>query len=693
MIRRILFITLTFIGQQLFAADTLEVSSAISHVTVFLHGAEVQRTAELNVPAGKTFMRFVNLPYELNPNSIQAKSGTNFEILLVKHFSEDNQSFRKSPAMKAIEANQKKIQLQMELNRQKIDVYKIEEKVLYDNRGINKENGVKPIDLKASADFYRTRLVEIREGVLKLIMENDELQQQYQELNRELNKASNQINKVSSTVLVAIESKTGGKIKLNLSYFINSAGWSPLYDFRYKSINDPLTLVYQANVFQNSGENWDNVMLTLSNNKPAVQASNPILRRWYLDRGPAQTFQNTTGGSGAIKGVLTDGENNEPVPFANIVVRRDNQVIAGAITDADGKFFVKPLDPGYYALEVSFVGYNPMTEHVSVRVDEVSFINLNLYPGESLSEVAIGYESPVSAQIQYTEPEVTSNEVFAYGAVAPATESVELSDVRIDKIKRYRKSKNSDKPLLGFSAGVDEDGKKWYTPNGDTYTSALSTNGNAMSSVINMNEITVVPLSVDYEIKIPYTINSDGVDNNIRIKSIEVPANYVHYAVPKMDPATFLTAELVKWQQLNLLSGTANLYYEGTFIGESALDVENTKDTLVLSLGRDPQVVVERTSVKEQYEKKVLGNNIKETYAWEIAVRNNKGSDITIEIRDQYPLAVLKSIETELIETSGAKVDTEDGSVVWKTPVKAGERKTFNLKYTVKYPQNIGIYK
>ncbi len=675
MIRRILFITLAFLGHQLFAADTLEVTSTISHVTVFLHGAEVQRSAELNVPAGKTFMRFSNLPYELNPNSIQAKSGTNFEILLVKHFSEDNQSFRKSPAMKAIEANQKKIQLQMELNRQKIDVYKIEEKVIYDNRAINNENGVKPADLKASADFYRSRLVEIREGVLKLLTENDELQQQYQELNHELNKASNQINKVSSTVLVAIESKTGGKIKLNLSYFINSAGWSPLYDFRYKSINDPLTLVYQANVFQSSGENWDNVMLTLSNNKPAVQASNPVLNRWYLDRAPAQTFQNTTGGSGAIKGVVTDSDGNEPIPFANFIVKRGNQVISGASTDFSGNFFVKPLDPGYYEYQVSFVGYEPLSGNISVTANQISFLNLKIKGGNDLAAVEIKSPSSLIARDDIRKMPGRSSE-----SVAPTVGGVSGSGMGGGVSIR---GSRGDDGSFGYIDGV-----KVY----DGYATGTKSK-NVMAGSINMNEINAVPLSVDYDIKVPYTINSDGVDNNIRIKSIEVPANYIHYAVPKMDPATFLTAELVKWQQLNLLSGTANLYYEGTFIGESELDVENTKDTLVLSLGRDPQVVVERTSVKEQYEKKVLGNNIKETYAWEIAVRNNKGSDITIEIRDQYPLAVLKSIETELIETSGAKVDSEDGSVVWKTPVKAGERKTFNLKYTVKYPQNINIYK
>ncbi len=371
---------------------------------------------------------------------------------------------------------------------------------------------------------------------------------------------------------------------------------------------------------------------------------------------------------------------------------------------------------GDYDVEPSFVGYAPsrMTG-VVVKSDQITFLNLGMKSSTNLSEVLI---------VQYKVPLIDKDGSVGSGGTVERKDIMKMagrggnvastiggvrgsrpddgSFVYIDGVK-VRGSQNVPKAALNevrvntggipanygdLSGGVTSDG---YYPTGSV--GLFGSRKRGVLDPINMSDASSEPLTVDYEIKVPYTINSDGLDNAIRIKSIDVPATYVHYAVPKVDPATFLTAELIHWQNLKLLNGTANLYYQGTFIGQSVLDVENTNDTLVISLGRDPEVVVERTSISEQYERKILGNNIKETYAWELAVRNNKNAEINLVLQDQYPLAVQKSVETELLESSGATVDENEGQVLWKTPVKEGEKKTYKVKYSVKYPQNIAIYK
>ena len=45
---------------------------------------------------------------------------------------------------------------------------------------------------------------------------------------------------------------------------------------------------------------------------------------------------------------------------------------------------------------------------------------------------------------------------------------------------------------------------------------------------------------------------------------------------------------------IGLLEGEANIFFEGTFVGISLLDVRLASDTLQLSLGKDKNVIVNR---------------------------------------------------------------------------------------------------
>lgn len=63
--------------------------------------------------------------------------------------------------------------------------------------------------------------------------------------------------------------------------------------------------------------------------------------------------------SGVIKGRVYNGINNEPVPFANVVIQGTS---TGASTDFDGNYQITGLEPGSYNVECSFVGFVPQTK-------------------------------------------------------------------------------------------------------------------------------------------------------------------------------------------------------------------------------------------------------------------------------------------------------------------------------------------
>ena len=117
------------------------------------------------------------------------------------------------------------------------------------------------------------------------------------------------------------------------------------------------------------------------------------------------------------------------------------------------------------------------------------------------------------------------------------------------------------------------------------------------------------PTTTTYRIDEKYTLESDGKSTTIGIKQFDVPAIYSYYIAPKIDPAAFLTAKIVSWQDYDIQSGEASLYYEGSYLGKTYIDLGSTTDTLSLSLGKDNGVKVSRKMLKEYSTKKFIGSN------------------------------------------------------------------------------------
>ena len=94
-------------------------------------------------------------------------------------------------------------------------------------------------------------------------------------------------------------------------------------------------------------------------------------------------------GTGTIKGTITD-DKGEPVPFANIGVKMNGNLITGATTDFDGVFSIKALQPGKYDVEASYTGFqSQMIKGFQVIVNKVSEANFKLSSGINLKEVVV----------------------------------------------------------------------------------------------------------------------------------------------------------------------------------------------------------------------------------------------------------------------------------------------------------------
>lgn len=89
-------------------------------------------------------------------------------------------------------------------------------------------------------------------------------------------------------------------------------------------------------------------------------------------------------------------------------------------------------------------------------------------------------------------------------------------------------------------------------------------------------------LNMVFNIDMPYTIPGNGKEQSIDLQNKETDAEYKYYCAPKLDTETYLLAEISNWEQLKLLSGKANITYDGTYVGETLINANSTQKQLTL---------------------------------------------------------------------------------------------------------------
>ena len=200
-------------------------------------------------------------------------------------------------------------------------------------------------------------------------------------------------------------------------------------------------------------------------------------------------------------------------------------------------------------------------------------------------------------------------------------------------------------------------------------------------------------LNIVYTIDLPYSIPGNGKSQNIELQTKEAKAEYKYYCVPKLDNATYVLAEISDWEKLGLISGNANVTFEGAYIGATYINANSTHEKLSLTLGTDNRVSVKREKMQDFSSTKFLGNDVLQTFTYKITVKNNQNRKIKMVLKDQYPISSQKRIEVSLLkETTRWTFNNEEvGVITWEEDFEAGETKTYQISYSVKYPKEMKL--
>src|SRR5690606_23955790 len=158
------------------------------------------------------------------------------------------------------------------------------------------------------------------------------------------------------------------------------------------------------------------------------------------------------------------------------------------------------------------------------------------------------------------------------------------------------------------------------------------------STVSDYTQINESQLNVTFDIDIPYTILSNGKQHSVSLKEVSVPATYTYLTIPKLDNNVYLVAKIKDYNQYNMLSGQANVVFDGMYVGKTYINPNSYKDELQLSLGKDPNISVDKKVVSDKSGTKMLSSKKEQNFTYEITVRNNKKEDIELLVEDQVPV-------------------------------------------------------
>jgi uncharacterized protein (TIGR02231 family) len=270
-----------------------ELKTTLAAATVYPDRARLVCAAKVTLEPGVQRLEIPELPLQMNPDSarVAARGSARAQILGLQV---QKVYYSQTPAEKV-----RQLESQLESAQDELQALEARARLV--------EEGRARLDaLAGHTDVYATALASgemsveaqlnifagLRGRAEQLDAESLEVQARKRAQERRVQQLKKQLEQLLGarpderyTAVVEIEVLQAGDLVVELSYVVSKAGWKPLYDLRLledKDVKPSLEVSYLAQVTQGSGENWPDLVLTLSTARPALAGALPELDPWYI---------------------------------------------------------------------------------------------------------------------------------------------------------------------------------------------------------------------------------------------------------------------------------------------------------------------------------------------------------------------------------------------------------------------------
>jgi uncharacterized protein (TIGR02231 family) len=264
-------------------------SAAIEAVTLYPGRASVTRVAR--PPAlkpGLWLLRFDDLPPTIQPDTLEARTSSG-RVLAVDFTSRPTADRSGTPEAKVLDSEIRTLEGRIALNTDSAAALESERKLidmvtLRTGNDATKEGGTDKLDLAVldrQLTWVREQRARVATALRELVLAQEELGRQLDAARARRAELGGGRTTQGADVLVALtESGTPG---VELTYLVRNAGWQPVYAVRAMPAAGTASVDYEALITQSTGENWNEVKLTLSTAQPTKAATPPPVQPWSVD--------------------------------------------------------------------------------------------------------------------------------------------------------------------------------------------------------------------------------------------------------------------------------------------------------------------------------------------------------------------------------------------------------------------------
>lgn len=344
-----------------------KVKTTAEKVTLFINGAQVTRTKQVDIPAGTSTLIFTGLSPYMDAQSIQVSAKGKLTVTAVNQQYNYTDSASVSQKQQSLQEEQKKTEKQEKQQKAELRLINAEYDMLKTNCSVNNKNTTASlVTIKEVNQYYSAQLKALKSKELAINEKIEELARKQEQLNAEIAQLSGKSLTPMNEIAVNINAPAACKATFTLSYYVKNAGWFPSYDVRSGSLSEPISIVYKANIFQNTKEDWKNVELSLSSSNPTTGNVAPKLATYWLDYGLSAPQYELNQNGNSVSGTVLDN-NREPIIGASVTIPGST---VGTVTDIDGKYSIT-IPNGKNRLQFAFIGFQTQTKDIRGNIMNV----------------------------------------------------------------------------------------------------------------------------------------------------------------------------------------------------------------------------------------------------------------------------------------------------------------------------------
>ncbi|MGA3206839.1 MAG: mucoidy inhibitor MuiA family protein [Syntrophales bacterium] len=171
--------------------------------------------------------------------------------------------------------------------------------------------------LKTMADVYSMSAAigksihETYQDKLSKESELEKIDKQIKEAQDELDRAAGR-KETAWDVTVTLSGSRGSEASLTYTYSLAGCGWQPLYRLEAKPQDRQIIFTWEAEIWQSSGQDWNNVSINLATLKPPSSVSPAELTPWIIK--PRPQFRRDGAMQKAFKSAAGADQMEAPAP-------------------------------------------------------------------------------------------------------------------------------------------------------------------------------------------------------------------------------------------------------------------------------------------------------------------------------------------------------------------------------------------